>query len=276
MFGGHQTFQNQLTNFRQQSRQKAIQHAVKTGGSIVHGFLRKNNIVDQYPMVTKTKTYTKKRNYRRKKTYYRKKGRKVATLWPQQKLVKFKVCQSYAPTAAGSTSADVIILKANDLNDPTGVAGASLPLGLDQWASMYSKYAVLGSKCTVQYHGETTNTGSTLVGINLLRDSTGLTQLEHYKEMPYGVDHLISPDNDRGRLNATYSLKKYDKIFKTKTAEDYHGSFTTTPGSPNEIRYWHLWYQDADKTQTCAMEFVITIEYIVLLFESITPSRSSL
>lgn len=202
--------------------------------------------------------------------------RPVPTLWPQQKLVKFRVAQAIAPTAAGSTTTDVLVFRANSLSDPFASSGANLPLGLDQWAAMYSKYCVVGSRMYVQFHGETSNTGSTVVGVHTLRESSGLTQLEHYKESPSGRSVLISPDNDKGSLVASYSLKGFDKIRRPKLAEDYQATFSTTPGDPAEIRYFHLWYQDTDKTSTCAMEFVVTIEYVVLLWESVIPSRSSL
>lgn len=216
-----------------------------------------------------------RRNYRRRRSL-RRVPRPIPSLWPARQLVKFKATHVGKTTSTGSGLA-AIIFKANDLNDPFGSAGAELPLGLDQWAAMYQQYVCVGSTITMHIHN-VSSTGSVMAGILLTRESGFLNSASHYMEAPLVRYQMLSPDVDHTVIQHKYKGKKYEKIQNWKEADDFHGTLTTTPGSPNEIRYYHFWFQDTDvgSSETAAMDYAITIEFVCLLFDPVTPARSSL
>lgn len=195
-------------------------------------------------------------------------------MFPSTKLVKFRVVESIAQ-ASGAGAIQTFQFKLNSLNDPTGVLSASLPLGLDQWAAMYQRYVVVGTKVYLKAHAESV-TGSIVYGLNIMQDSSALSNYKHYMEMPRTRSKLLSSDVDHSGLGVGWSLKKNEKVRKVKDAEDYHADFSTTPGDPTEIRYAHLWFQDVNSTSAATLEGVLTLEYVVLLFDPVSPARSSL
>lgn len=202
---------------------------------------------------------------------------RISNLWPHQKIVKFRLsstAQYSGTTGAIGTNA----WKANSLSDPTGAATAQLPLGLDQWAALYTKYKVLGSKITIMAHPETI-TGSAFVGLSLFNSATPpATDLDHYRELPRTVMRMVSPDIDVTKLSLKYSYKGYPHHIKQIRDDDQQeGTFSTTPGDPTDVGpYYHIWVQDANKTQTVTFEIQAVVEYIVLLYEPTAPSRSAL
>lgn len=219
------------------------------------------------------------RYIRRRKTYKsRRRGRGISrpvpSLWPRTKLVKFRCVTSYAGTTGAGALVEVA-MKANSLNDPFGTAGAQLPLGLDQWAGMYKKYAVVGSRCYARMHAGTV-TGSCMYGISLLRTNTALSDYEYHLEQPLVKAKMLTGDMDHSGLGISYGAKKFFKFPKFMDREDLHGTFTTSPGDPSELCYYVLWFQDTGKSEAVLLEGVITIEFTCLLFDQIVPTRSTL
>lgn len=197
-------------------------------------------------------------------------------MWPRFRLVKFRCVNSNSIADLGATGAIFPkVFKANSLNDPFGTMGSELPLGLDQWAAMYQKYVVVASKFLVQFHNQS-STGALAVGCNLKNDNTTLSQMDHYRELPMVRSKILSPDVDHSGLGMSFRSKKYYRVNKFKDAENLHASFSTTPGDPTDIAYYHFWVQDLNKADSFNLEYVATIEYVVLLFDPVTPSRSAL
>lgn len=200
----------------------------------------------------------------------------VPMMWPRQKLVKFRqvVCSSFVAPAGGGTPGTAIF-KANSLNDAFGTAGNQLPLGLDQWAAMYSRYTVVGSRLNVRIHASAL-TGGILVGVSQIDNSAALGSHEYYMEIPRTRSKLLTGDLDHTAIGINFSAKKKFKVNKFGTAENLQGTFSATPGDPTEVTYYHLWAQDINTADGATVEYVATLEFIVLLDESIVPSRSGL
>lgn len=195
-------------------------------------------------------------------------------MWPLQKLVRFRVVTPFQISgAAGAIT--VGTLKANSLNDPTGFASAAYPLGFKEWAAMYKSYCVVGSRCLLRTHA-TAATGAVMYGINLLNTATTLTSYSHYQELPMTKARMLSADLDHSGLGLSYSAKKFWKIRKFKDAEQQHGTMAVTPSAtdPTDIAYYHIWVQDTYGTDTATVEGTLTMEFVCLLFDPTTPSRS--
>lgn len=215
--------------------------------------------------------YYRKRSNRRR---YKKKIPRAVSLWPRTKLVKFRTVTNWSGTSGAGGIVETP-LKANSLNDPTGSISANLPLGLDQWAAMYQKYVVVGSKCLVRAHAGTV-TGSLIYGISLLRSNSALSAFDYHLEQPLVRSKMLTADVDHSGIGLTYSAKKFWKFRKFMDTEDQHASFSASPGDPTNICYYVLWYQDVGKSEAVNVEGVLTMEFSVLLFDPIIPSRSSL
>lgn len=202
------------------------------------------------------------------------KRKRVTNLWPKARLVKFSVVHrtALAPTVG---TCGVVAYKANSLNDPFQAQGAGLPIGLDQWASMYSKYKVVKSTMTAVTH-PTTITGAAVVGIHLANNATLLTDCDHYRELPYTTSRVISPDIDISKNSMTYRAKSFYSLRNLKDADELEGSFSTSPGDPSKTSSFHYFYQDHNSTDALTVEVSFRITYTVLLYERIMPARSSL
>lgn len=217
------------------------------------------------------------RTRRTRRKWYKRRNRRTSLLWPATKVVKFRLVLSKA-FSSGSGALAGVAYKMNSLNDPTAGDSAQLPLGLDQWAALYSKYKVLGSKITVLAH-PTTITGAGFFGLHLSSQgqSAVLTDHDHYRELPNTSMKMVSPDIDLARVSLNYSIHKYPfHIRKVKDADDQEGTFSTTPGDPADIAYVHLFAQDSNKTDAITFDVQITLEYVCLLYDRVMPARSSL
>lgn len=213
-----------------------------------------------------------RRTYRRRRAII---PRPVPSLWPRQKLVKFSVVGTAAGTS-GAGSLVTVVCKANSLSDPLASIGAELPLGLDQWAAMYKQYVVVGSRIRVDFHNGAASGGSFVAGVALKGDATTLTNHEAYMELPRVRYGMVTTDLDHRSTHMTYSGKRFERIRSWKEAEDFHGSFTTVPGDPTEVRYYHIFLHDLNEAEAITYEVLVRIDFTVLLFDSIIPARSSL
>lgn len=212
------------------------------------------------------------RNTRRRRLIRRS---RAVTLWPRQKLVKM-VMSFGGQFTSGTGTINVTVVKANSLNDPTGSLTAQLPLGMDQWATMYQKYVVVGSKAYVRAHNQT-STGSMLYGISLKNTNVSLTNWQYYCETPLTVSKMLTADVDHSGLGSSYNAKRFWKVRKFMDAEDQQATLDpASPTDPTDLAYYHLWAQDVNQTEAVTYEFVVNIEYYVLVFDPIIPSRSSL
>lgn len=223
--------------------------------------------------------------YKRSKTTYRKKGqkgrprrrraRKLPPLaLPRSRLVRFRYVTSGQLSGATGTIATAMV-KANDLNDPTGALSTALPLGLDQWAAQYQKYIVLGSKIIVRFNN-TANTGMVAVGIHLDDDTTALTSVNHYKELPMTKQAVLTTQKDFALVKMNYSGKRFWKLTNIKDDSEQEAAFSTTPGSPTDIAYFHIYCQDFYGGHTATVDYQIEHEFICLLSEPVTLAQSSL
>lgn len=268
-------------------RQKPIVGLEKAG----HKRVVKSKIVDiptvstrrtKNNLLVKNKAMPFRKTYRRKS--YKKKGsrprrrrvrtKRIPVMWARRKLVKMRMVWMGAVNCT-TTSIGTIVFKANSLNDPSGTASAQLPLTLDTWAGMYSKYTIVGSKLVLKIHN-LTSTGAIQVGACLKDDATTLSDVNYYKETGYAKTRMLTPDIDRTTFVVKYKGKKHDKVARWEDDDEYQGALSTSPGDPSSIRYYHLFLQDISGGNDATLEYVAEMDFYVLLSDPIIPTRSSL
>lgn len=229
----------------------------------------------RYSKSTKRPRYVKRR-FKRKAM-----RKRIPTLWPRTKLVKMRMVFPGTLTLT-SGAFNLSTIKANSLNDPTGAIGVQLPLGLDQWANIYTKYFVVGSKARFTLTTSSVATpGAVQIGIALKDDATSLADTNYYREYGRASIKMTTTQSDKIVLKAHYNGKKYEKINKWEDNDEFQGTFsgtgtTVTVTDPTTVRYYHLFGQDVSGAHTATIEYVAEIDYYVLLTDAIIPTRSSL
>lgn len=243
----------------------------------IAGFARNveayNYLSKQNSKMPYRRRYRPRRNRRRRKVRGRGRRSRITSLWPRTRLVKFRVVKNFNTTSGTGTISEIPLL-ANSLSDPLGSLTAALPLGLDQYATMYQRYCIVASRCFVRAHCSTV-TGATMFGLSLLRSNAALTDFDYHLEQPLVKSRMLTADIDHSGIGLGYSGKRFWKIRKWMDAEEQQGTFSTTPGDPTDLCYYVLWFQDVTKAQAVTLEGVVTIEYTALLFDPIIPARST-
>jgi len=212
---------------------------------------------------------------------YRRRSNKVPSLWSRSKLIKVTMVNTSAYDALNGAMGGVA-WKANSLNDPSGIAGTGLPLGIDEWSHLYKKYTIVKSILTVVGH-PVTITGAGITGIHLTDQSALLTDLDHYKELPLTTSKMISPDIDIFKNSMVYKPKVFWRIKDLRDNAEQKASLigggsagNPQPADPTNLAYFHVWLQDANKTQTLTEEVSVRATYFILLTDPVTPTRSEL
>lgn len=205
---------------------------------------------------------------------YKRRVTRIGAPISRSKIVKFKLGE-YASKASTSGAIAYNTYPLMDLIDPTGGHGTQQPLYFDQMAALYHKAIVIGYKVMVRFH----NTGSvaSMVGITAMPEnqgSTALTDYEHYLETRGTKSRLLSPDVDHTTLVYKVNTRKHHHLKSLKDEAEYHNIISGSPTSPTKGAFIHIWSQPTDRTTTNSVEFVITIEQLVLLFDPIIPTRS--
>lgn len=229
-------------------------------------------------ILPKRMAYRRRKTFRPRKRFVARRRRRLSAVpltFPRTKLVRFRVVTN--GTLTGTTGAlGGIALKANALNDPTSTFSAYLPSSLDQWAGMYQKYIVLGSKCKVRVV-PTTNTGGGIVGLHLADNNTLLTTTaSEYKMLPRTVQRIVTTQKDLAYLSMSYSGKKFWSLSNIKDDSEQEAVFSTTPGDPTDVAYYHLYVSDLQGGHTFTAELQVEIEYICLLSDPVQLAFSGL
>lgn len=214
--------------------------------------------------------YKKRKNKKRG----RKRRRIPRAITSKQKVIMCKVSKYVSNTC---TSGALSMHKVNGMSvvDPFVGSATGQPLGYDQWKALYDKAYVIGCKVKLTVHNGSTN--SVVYGITAMKQNQGTTALsdyEYYRETPSTVSRLLSPDVDHGFITLKKGTKKHCHL--TNLVDEEHEIDLNSETEPSYPYYFHLWCQPADKATTVNnIEFIMDVEYIVLLRDPIIPSRST-
>lgn len=228
---------------------------------------------------TMTRTRTGKRRRYSRKRRGRRNRRIPRALVPATKIVRLKVVDVGIRDYSASSNLQGYAYSIMNVYDPLAGHGTAQPLGFDQLAALYKRGVVLGLRVTLRIHNQ--SNVSMLVGITPMKENMGstlLTEHEHYMEAAGTRSLLLSPEMDVRVLTASVSTRRHFAVSKLKDAEDLH--FLLSGTGPTRDAYVHLWAQPTNTGVTPTegtdkVEFVTTLEYLVLLSDPIIPSRST-
>lgn len=220
---------------------------------------------------SRTRTMTKRKRRRSRRGIKRR--RIPALLTTKRKLVRCKMVFTDTLSAAAGALA-VRSPSLTNIVDPLGSATNQQPLGYDQWKALYDKAKIVGVKVRMTCH----NASSQAIMFGMCpRQPNNLSPLatfDHYGETRGNKFRLLSPDVDHGTLSYTVSNKKYLAYANITDKSTIENDLNAESG-PILAAQLDCYVQSHDKLSTASADIVLEIEYIVLLYDFISPSRST-
>lgn len=153
--------------------------------------------------------------------------------------------------------------------------GAGQPLGYDQWCALYQKYVVIGWRVRLELV-TVDNSNATVVGFCPLTTSSALASFSHYKEVPGNKSVICTPDIDKNEILTSGGVERY--LLGNRRAGRMFSDdqlYAATSANPTRPLYGHIYVQPMDMAaDVSAVQWILTLEQIVVFFDPITPSRS--
>jgi len=185
-------------------------------------------------------------------------------------------CSLNAGTATGAIQA----YRANSIFDPDSTGTGHQPYGRDTWATMFNHYTVIGSKIQVKgYSSPTTENFGAPVIISLSLDDAALSAFVApggiYRCEGGNVAYDLADTGNVGRQPVRLKKSFVSSSFFSKEAPEDNDQLGAAMGSnPAEVAFFNLAVTGNDGGEPAAMEFLVTIDYDVILSEPtlLTPS----
>lgn len=229
--------------------------------------------------VNAMRPYRHRRYYKRRaptRKWYRGRGQliknsRVHTLQPNKFITRLRFSFASGEGHTFSSTAGALVqypYRANGPYDPYASAGGAQPRGFDNWMELYRRGVVLGSQCVAKFAFWDVASYAMKVGITM-NDGSTVSNKDTAMEDSRTVSAYITPHNDRVTLVKRYSYK----FFGSKDAQDNADLFFTSSADPTEQARFHIWgWALNGQTETCT--FTGYIDYIIMLFDPITPAQS--
>jgi len=218
----------------------------------------------------------RRRRYRKriaKKGYKKsfKRYRSLSAPFPYKMVTKLRYVDYLLTLDAAAASFATLNWRANDLYDPYASGFGHQPRGFDQWADMYKKFVVIGSRMTVQFASRVSASGQgCFVSVRVNTDPTTPTLISDVMEDRKVVSKYLPTDATR-TLSIGYSHKKW-KRSKPLTDVD---AYCTNGASPQDVVYYQIMASAPSTAQDPQqIELNVRIDYIVVMFDPITPGES--
>ena len=232
-------------------------------------------------MARKTSNRFYKRRRQKGGMMAQRKSRPVKSLpltgFPNQKMVRLRYVQELQIVTPVSGLSKSLPFVANGCYDPYYPIGGHQPKGFDQWMAVYAHYNVLGSKINVKAASANSqtdvNANGFAWGVCQTPASTELDgkSLEYILENRYqrnpqyvGTHSGASIRQTNTGRTTTYSQKKTYGKNSTSTAE----LIGDNGKNPDDKTFFEVWMCPINgSTHAKTMNYVVTIDYIVLLTE---------
>lgn len=230
----------------------------------------------------------KKRVYRKRKKRTYRPRRAILSGFPKKKIVKLRYTDSSITLDAASQSTAQHVFRANSVFDPDYTAAGHQPMAFDQWALLYQRYTVLGSKITVRYTPTSASNltpaymGCTLGTVTnpLANFTTGVNYVNNILESKQTGNYQVV-----GTLYPVQSSKgpRYASITKTFSAKKFFGKVNVQDGNstsaaitanPSDTAYYSVWMASIDSNNPAAITVNVSIDYIVMFHEPIAIDGS--
>lgn len=197
---------------------------------------------------------------------------------PYKYLTRLRYVEEISLTSGAAGAANTSVWRANDVFDPRYAVGGHKPLYTNELMKFYNRFTVLGAKITVKpSFNATSNVIPGMYGVALTEnasDYSGWTISEvmeeegHTQPVQVGIQSQLNT-HKQGTVVKYFSAKKF--FGKRLLDNDFSGTVTT---SPLLQAFFVIYVVGNQSTQTGALSFLLTIEYIVKMTEPITCAQS--
>lgn len=172
-------------------------------------------------------------------------------------------------TISSTTAPGVVLYRGNSPYDPKYAVGGLSACGFAQWASLYNRYRVIGSKITVSFRdnqiSEDWNVGYVIPKVTTTLDTNfTLASCEPYAKVKY------IPTKAAGyscTISAYMSVKKMFGLVRGSYDRDFTSSVS---GNPTREFYWHVGVDAVTGGVSQNVNCVVSIIYYVMFYDRVS------
>lgn len=169
-------------------------------------------------------------------------------------------------------------ISVRDPDFTTGVIGDHQPMYYDQWAGIYTKYTVKGSRCMMSWlAGAETNqnaipglwgiyTTTSQQGVDVFNDTTGILEANNTTNMRIcgNLNTGLTNPSKQSRVKAYFSTRDFFGIRDPTDGSAYSAETTSgTTGNPSQEAYFACYLADINGNNPGEQQFYVEIDYIV-------------
>lgn len=157
---------------------------------------------------------------------------------------------------------------ANNVNDPYRPTGGHQPMGHDQLSAMYTRYMVVGAKCTVTAHmPDGTEYNSAYFGVDIAEASSGIVtvKITDHVESQYTATGLVTQNSSPMRCTLGFDAAKF---FGVTNVLDNHELGALIGANPTREAYFVVWIGTPHETSAGKpVNVMVKIDYDVIYLE---------
>lgn len=155
------------------------------------------------------------------------------------------------------------VFRANGIFDPDRTGTGHQPYTHDEYAQLYTKYMVTGSKIMATFlPNASVSTGNIICGLHVGNDPTYIPDFETVREQSEGRWSIVSGQTNKKTLATRYSRRKIIPAHKD-------GHEATFGADPLEQYYFTVWSTCVNSVAVAQpVDVVVTISYRVLMWDA--------
>ena len=180
--------------------------------------------------------------------------------------------------------ADQHLFRCISVHDPDFTGTGHQPMYYDQWQAVYTKYTVMGAKCTMSWlPGVSTNNNSTpgiwgiytstnTQGVDVFTDTTGILESNNSTNMRIcgNLNTGLTNPSKQAKVVSKFSTRNF---FGTRDPNDGNAYSAETNTNPNQEAYFCCYLADIGNNDPGVQSVYVEIDYIVE-FRDRRPIRS--
>lgn len=221
-----------------------------------------------------TKRPTKRKTYRKvsRKTYKRRS--RIPTSQPSKQCLKLQYFDQITINPPVGDQPGRYIFRANSIFDPDYTGVGHQPLGFDQWMTLYTRYHVIGAKCTATFVANDTTSANSSAICGIIQTTgtdspIGITNYIENKKSKYRVCQLGTAPTT---ISSSYSTKKSQGIKNLMDNYELSGTFLSNPLVED---FFQVFVGNVNTTDDASrVSIQIKLEYIVVFSDPVRLTQS--
>lgn len=183
--------------------------------------------------------------------------------FPKKMLVTMRYATSIRLSQTIGSIPVAYTFRANSIFDPDRSGTGHQPYTHDEYAQLYNKYMVTGSKIVATFlPNASSSTGNVICGLHVGNDPAYTPNFETIREQSEGRWSIVSGQTNKKTLATRYSRRKVIPAHKD-------GHEALFGANPAEEYYFTMWSSCVDTVAVAgSVDVVVTISYRVLMWDA--------